>query len=332
MKLGILGNGKIVGEVLDVIADIEEIEVISIAARNEEKLQNICKDYKIKNYYLSIDDLVNDPEIDTVYVGIPNDLHYEAMDKAIDAGKNIICEKPFTSNAYETEKIIEKAKKANVMVIEAITHRFIPNAIDAKNKIKDLGDLKIVSFNYSQYSSRYDNFKKDIIAPAFSLEHSGGALIDLNLYNVAFAVDTFGIPKDVKYFANIDKNIDTSGIVILDYEDFKISCIGSKDTVAPCINTIQGTEGTIEIPGSLGTFAGFSFTSSHGNLREDFDYNQVNKNRLYYEFVAIEEIMRTKDQKRHDELLELTKNYMEVITRARFDANIYYPADQIIWF
>lgn len=106
MKLGVLGSGKIVGEVLDVIADIDEIEVISIAARNEEKLQNICKGYKIKKYYLSIDDLVNDPEIDTVYVGIPNDLHYEAMDKAIDAGKNIICEKPFTSNAYETEKII----------------------------------------------------------------------------------------------------------------------------------------------------------------------------------------------------------------------------------
>ena len=329
MKLGILGSGKIVNEVLPVINQIENIDLMAIAARNEEKLQNLCQDYGIKRYYLGIDDLLADDEIDTVYVALPNNLHFEAMDKAIDAGKNIICEKPFTSNAYESEKIIEKAKTNDVMIVEAISHRFIPNANEVKKLIGELGDIKIVSFNYSQYSSRYDKFKEGIIEPVFRLENSGGALIDLNLYNVAFAVDTFGLPKDVKYFANIEKDIDTSGIVILDYEDFKVSCIGSKDSAAPIINTIQASEGTIEIPDALNSFAKFNLTKTHASGVESFDYNLLNKSRLYYEFVEIEEIMRTKDLNKVDELLKLTQNYMDVLTRARFDANIYYPADTI---
>ena len=330
MKLGILGSGKIVKEVLPVLKEIESIEVVAIAARNEEKLQNLCEEFAIEKYYLSIEALLADEQIDTVYVALPNNLHFDAMDKAIDAGKDIICEKPFTTNSYETEKIIEKAKEHEVMIVEAISHRFIPNAIEAKKIVDDLGDIKIVSLNYSQYSSRYDKFKEGIIEPVFSLESAGGALIDLNLYNVAFAVDTFGLPKDVKYFANIEKNIDTSGIVILDYDDFKISCIGSKDSAAPMINTIQGTKGTIEIPDALNSFEEFNLEVVGDDGQYSFQFNQEGKSRLYYEFVCIEEILRTRDTKKENELLEKTRNYMEVITKARFDANIYYPSDKIL--
>ena len=330
MKLGILGSGKIVKEVLPVLKEIENIEVVAIAARNEEKLQNLCEEFAIEKYYLGIEALLADEQIDTVYVALPNNLHFDAMDKAIDAGKDIICEKPFTTNSYETEKIIEKAKEHEVMIVEAISHRFIPNAIEAKKIVDDLGDIKIVSLNYSQYSSRYDKFKEGIIEPVFSLESAGGALIDLNLYNVAFAVDTFGLPKDVKYFANIEKNIDTSGIVILDYDDFKISCIGSKDSAAPMINTIQGTKGTIEIPDALNSFEEFNLEVVGDDGQYSFQFNQEGKSRLYYEFVCTEEILRTRDTKKEKELLEKTRNYMEVITKARFDANIYYPSDKIL--
>lgn len=329
MKLGILGSGKIVKEVLPVLKKIENIDLVAIAARNEEKLQNLAKEFDIKKYYLGIDELLQDQDIDTVYVALPNHLHFDVMDKAIDYGKDIICEKPFTSNFYETKQIIEKAKHKDVMIVEAISHRFIPNAIETKKMINDLGEIKIVSFNYSQYSSRYDKFKAGDIEPVFSLEASGGALIDLNLYNVAFAVDTFGLPKDVKYFANIEKDIDTSGIVILDYEDFKVSCIGSKDSAAPMVNTIQGTKATIEIPDALNSFGEFNMEVVGDDGQFSFQFNEEGRSRLYYEFVAIEEILRNRDRKRADELLEQTKNYMDVITRARFDANIYYPADKI---
>lgn len=329
MKLGILGSGKIVKEVLPVLDQIENIDVSAIAARNEEKLQKLAKDFSIENYYTSIESLLENPEIDTIYIALPNNLHFEAMNKAIDYKKNIICEKPFTSNAYETEKIIKKAKANDLMIVETISHRFIPNSIEAKKRIGELGDIKIVSLNYSQYSSRYDKFKEGIIEPVFSLENSGGALIDLNLYNVAFAVDVFGLPKDVRYFANIEKDIDTSGIVILDYGDFKVSSVGSKDSAAPIINTIQGTDGTIEISDALNSFREFNIRKTKEDDKKYFNYNLGDKSRLYYEFVEIEKILRNNDKKKVYDLLNLTQNYMEVLTKARFDANIFYPADKI---
>lgn len=329
MKLGILGSGKIVKEVLPVLSQIENIDVEAIAARNEEKLQKLSKEFNIEKYYLGIEDLLADSDIDTVYVALPNHLHFDAMNKAIDYGKDIICEKPFTSNLFETEQIIEKARDKDVMIVEAISHRFIPNAIETKKMIGDLGDIKIVSLNYSQYSSRYDKFKEGIIEPVFSLENSGGALIDLNLYNVAFAVDAFGLPKDVRYFANIENDIDTSGVVILDYGDFKVSSIGSKDSAAPLVNTIQGTDATIEIPDALNSFREFNISKTNGSSKEYFNYNLENKPRLYYEFVEIERILRNNDRKKIEDLLNLTQNYMEVLTRARFDANIFYPADKV---
>ena len=329
MKLGILGQGKIVKEILPVIEDIEEIELVAIAARDEAKLKDLSHEYGIKRYYTNIDDLINDDEVKVVYIGLPNDLHYEAMKKAIEAGKDIICEKPFTTNLYETEKIIDLANNKDVIVLEALNNRFIPNALKAKDLVEDLGQIKLVSFNYSQYSSRYDNFKNDIIEPVFSLDHAGGALMDLNIYNVSYIVDLFALPKDVKYFANIEKDIDTSGVLVLDYEDFKAVCIGSKDTKAPITNTIQGTRGSMEIPGPINNFEEIKVEFVGDDGQFSFDYNEEDKSRLYYEFVEFVKIIKDRDKARANELLEKTRNYMEVLTKARFDANIYYPSDRL---
>ena len=106
MKLGIIGSGKIVKEVLPVLNGIDSIDIVAITARNEEKLKALSDDYGINKYYLDIDELLKDSEVEVVYVALPNELHFEVMKKAIEAGKDIICEKPFTSNAYETEQIL----------------------------------------------------------------------------------------------------------------------------------------------------------------------------------------------------------------------------------
>ena len=108
------------------------------------------------------------------------------------------------------------------------------NKNEAYNKIKELlpelGDIKIVVSNFSQYSSRYDAFKSGTILPAFDYTKAGGSLMDLNIYNIHFIVGLFGEPKDVHYFPNIEHNIDTSGILILEYDNFK--CVSLKKILA----------------------------------------------------------------------------------------------------
>ena len=327
MKLGMIGAGKIAQEVLTFINEIDRIDLVAIAAtpRSEDKLKKLSEEYKIDKYYTDYEKLLANEEVEVVYVALPNNLHYEVMDKALDYGKDIICEKPFAANINQALKIFKKAEDKDLIVLEAMSNRFIPNAVKVKEQLSKLGKIKIVSFNYSQYSSRYDRFKEGDIAPAFSLGNAGGALMDLNIYNIDYAVNLFGKPSDVKYYPNIEKSIDTSGVCVLDYDDFKVVSIGAKDSSASLVNTIQGEDGTIEIPDALNNFASYKIKKTGGDYK---DYNgNADKSRLYYEFVAFEEIIRNRDKKRVDELKDVTLITSEVLNQARIEAGIFFPAD-----
>lgn len=328
MKLGIIGAGMIAQEVLTFINEIEGINPVALAATpsSEDKLRALSEKYGIGEYYTDYEKLLQNPDVEVVYVALPNNLHYEVMDKALDYGKDIICEKPFTANVNQALRIFKKAESQGRIVLEAMSNRFIPNALRVKEEIAKLGKIKIVSFNYSQYSSRYDRFKAGDIAPAFSLENAGGALMDLNIYNIDYVINLFGRPKDVRYDPNIEKSIDTSGVCLLDYEDFKVVCIGAKDSSASLINTIQGEEGTIEIPDALNSFGSYKIKKTGGEYQE-FNENDE-KSRLYYEFVEFEKIIRTRDMAKVEKLKETTLITAETLNQARIEAGIFYPADR----
>lgn len=327
MKLGIIGAGMIAQEVLGFIKEVSNVDLVAIAAtpRSEDKLRDLSEKYGIGKYYTDYEELLKNPDVEVVYVALPNNLHYEVMDKALEANKDIICEKPFTANVNQALRIFKKAEAKGRIVLEAVSNRFIPNAIRVKEEISKLGKIKIVSFNYSQYSSRYDRFKQGDIAPAFSLENAGGALMDLNIYNIDYVINLFGRPKDVSYFPNIENSIDTSGVCVLDYEDFKAVCIGAKDSAAGFLNTIQGEEGTIEIPDTVSTVGSYRIKKTHGDYQT---YNEnADKSRLFYEFVEFEKIIRERDMKRVEKLKEITLNTAETLNQARIEAGIFFPAD-----
>lgn len=326
MKLGILGSGKIVKEILPVLEQVENIELVAIAARNEGKLEELVEEFNIGKYYIGIDDLLADPDIDTVYVALPNYLHYEAMDKAIAKGKDIICEKPFCGNLRESEDIFDRAFAKDLIVLEAASHRFIPNALAVRDELKKLGEIKIVSFNYSQYSSRYDKFKEGEIAPVFDRSMNGGALMDINFYNVDYLSMLFERPKAVKYFPNMEKGIDTSGILYLDYGNFKAVAIGSKDSDASLVNTIQTDRGSIEITDAINSFSSFRIKESGKDVFREVNVNEP-CHRMVYEFREFLEIISQRDMEKARELSKISLDTSWILTEARKFSAIDFPND-----
>lgn len=326
MKLGILGSGKIVKEILPVLEQVENIDLVAIAGRNERKLEDLVEEFNIGKYYIGIDDLLADPDIDTIYVALPNNLHYEAMDKAIDKGKDIICEKPFCGNLRETKDIFDKAFAKGLIVLEAASHRFIPNALAVRDELKKLGDIKIISFNYSQYSSRYDKFKEGEIAPVFDRSMNGGALMDINFYNVDYLSMLFGRPKAVEYFPNMERGIDTSGILYLDYGDFKAIAIGSKDSDASLVNTIQTDRGTIEITDAINSFSSFRIKESGKNVFREVNLNEP-CHRMVYEFREFLEIISQRDMEKARKLSHISIDTSWILTEARKFSAIDFPND-----
>ena len=163
MKLGILGTGMIVKDVLTMYHElgVEKTYLFSTKKSKSQALE-LMKKYHLDKVYTDYDELLQS-DVDTIYCALPNHLHYEFSKKALENDKNVIIEKPITANSKELEDLIETANKKNLMIFEAMNLHYIPAFLSLKEDLKKLGDIKIVSFNYSQYSSRYNKFKNGIV-------------------------------------------------------------------------------------------------------------------------------------------------------------------------
>jgi len=337
MKVGIIGAGMIVHDFLRFAHEVEGMELVSILAtpQEEEKIKELSIKHGIINYYTDADAFFNDENMDTVYVAVPNHLHYLFSKIAMEKGKHVICEKPFTSNYEEAIDLAKISKENKVFLLEAVSTRFLPNVLNIKERLPELGDIKIVSANYSQYSSRYDAFKKGEVLPAFNPKASGGALMDLNIYNINFVVTLFGKPNEINYQANVERGIDTSGILTLNYGSFKCVCIGAKDCKAPISTSIQGDKGCIHTTTPANVLADFkvlmndatALKQMNDNGGDVFNYND-GKHRMYHEFVAFVKIIKDQDFDYANELLEVSLITMDIQTKARKLAGIEFTADQ----
>lgn len=330
MKLGITGCGMIVHDLFRFIHDVEGVELTAMASipAEYEKVQALAKENHVQKTYECYEDMLKDDEIEVIYLGVPNHLHYAMCKQALEAHKHVICEKPFTSHIQELEELNQLAKDNHLLLLEAISTQYLPNVLKMKELLNEVGNVKIVSANYSQYSSRYNAFKEGNILPAFDYTKSGGALMDLNIYNIHLLVALFGEPQNVQYQANIEKGIDTSGIITLDYGHFKAVLIGAKDCKAPIMTSIQGDQGCILVTTPANGVTDFKVIK---NDNTETLYNEQNgQHRMYFEFVEFVKIIENKDYQKADEMMKKSLAAMKIATNARKSAGVVFLADQNI--
>lgn len=315
MRLGVLGTGVMVRDFLQTV-DLTTFDDIVILGRkeNEEKVKNMCQEFGLSEYYLDYDQMLAQ-DMDTIYIALPNHLHASFGKKALLAGKHVIVEKPATATLEELRELCQIAKDQKRMLIEAMSIPFLPAYQKMKLDMEKLGPMKIVSLNFSQYSRRYDAFRRGEILPVFDPKQAGGALMDLNVYNIHAAVGLFGRPQSVHYAANMERGIDTSGILLMDYGTFKVAAIGAKDCSAPLSSTFQGEKGCIRVTSSLSRMSSYEFISNEGET----DVYQVPdaKDRLCYEFQIIQDMIRDENWAVEEELLERSLIVSEILDEAR---------------
>ena len=314
MNLCAIGTGAITKSMLAEFQRSDVLRCTSIYSRKEETGRAMAEAFGLERVYTDFDVMLADPAIDMVYVASPNSIHYGQTKAALLAGKHVICEKPFAPTVAEAEELIALAKEKGLLLFEAITTAHHPHYGFVKENLPKLGKLKVVSATFCQFSSRYPALLAGKPSPVLNHAFAGGALMDINLYNIHFVVGLFGAPKSVRYFPNChESGVDTSGMLVLEYEDFLCQCTGAKDCAARNGVQIIGEDGYMEITPSS---SNCQTVELHLRGQEPVSVH-LPENPWYHEVQDIGRLVAAKDYDYCYKALETTRNVVEVLEKAR---------------
>ena len=221
MKIGVLGCGSIARKICNTInmMDKTKFELYAVSSRDMIKALEFKKEFNAEKAYGSYLDLVKDDNIDLIYIATINSQHYEHMRLCLENNKNVICEKPFTLNYSEALEIVNLAKTKNLFISEALWTSYMPFN---DTLLKLLKGEKIKRFYGVFNVNVYD---KERIQ---SNHLGGGALLDLGVYPISFALRCFGFSFKNIYINNMyysDTQVDVHTDISLIYDDFEARCV-----------------------------------------------------------------------------------------------------------
>ncbi|HBA69006.1 MAG TPA: gfo/Idh/MocA family oxidoreductase [Lachnospiraceae bacterium] len=325
IRLGTVGSGAIVHSILDNVKITDGIRLEAVYSRSGEKGRTLAAEYGADKVYTNLDEMMGDGEVNTVYIASPNLLHYEQAKKALEAGKNVICEKPFCTKAEQARELVSLAKEKHLFLADAVPAAFLPNFELLKKELPKIGRIRLVMGNFSQYSSRYDLLLRGEVPNVFNPQYAGGCLMDINFYNVYLNVALFGKPQDIVYFPNrYGKLADTSGILVMQYEDFVSEAAGAKDTWGVNSFQIEGEKGYIYLKGGSSRITEVQVATK--TSEESFNL-QEKENPWFYEVQNMTKLLLNGDYDTVYRGLDIMIDVVEVLESARKKAGIFFPGD-----
>ncbi|WP_310603838.1 Gfo/Idh/MocA family protein [Anaerosporobacter sp.] len=244
MKFGILGAGNIAQTMANTISKMAGIESYAVASRDISKANAFATKNGFKKAYGSYEELVQDEEVELIYIATPHSHHYMQAKLCIEHGKPVLCEKAFTATAKQAKEILALAKEKNVFITEAIWTRYMPSRERIQTIIESgmIGRVTSITANLG-----YAIPEKGRLGDP---ELAGGALLDLGVYPINFAHMIFGSDySEVSSTALLtDRGVDSMNSITLSYTDGKMATLHSTfHARTNRMGVVSGTEGYMEI-------------------------------------------------------------------------------------
>ena len=268
LRWGYMGTGRIAHIVAEDFK-IAGLHIQAVGSRNLESAQSFAGKHGIDDVHGSYAELVANPNVDIVYISTLNHLHCENALLAINTGKHVLLEKPFTMDAKQALKIQKAAREKNVFVMEAMWTRFLPSmeAVFEVLRKGTIGKPNLVIADHSQY------LPPEISARLWKLEQGGGALLDLGIYPVSFATRVLGLPDEVLAVGRLSfEGVDESTSMLFYYEDGSQAALTTSALVAgPVTATILGEKGSIEIDNTFYAQTTFTVYDNERKIIQRYD-------------------------------------------------------------
>ncbi len=244
MNISILGAGNIAGVMATTLQPLKDITCYAVAARDKDRAQVFADKFGFAKAYGSYKDMLEDPEVELVYIATPHSHHYEHIKLCLDHGKHVLCEKAFTANAKQAEEVMRLAESKGLLLTEAMWIRYMPMAQTIREVVNSgiIGRPTSLSANLG--------YPLEHQARNVKLSLCGGALLDLGVYVLNFASMVFGDEIEsmaancVKYHTGVD----AQETIMLTYRDGRMATLyATMLAQTDRRGVINGTNGYIEI-------------------------------------------------------------------------------------
>ncbi|MBD0785359.1 Gfo/Idh/MocA family oxidoreductase [Vibrio sp. Y2-5] len=213
---GIIAPGRIAHNFAKALKIVPNASLYAVASSNLERAQAFALEYDCENAYDEYQTLIDDPQVDAIYIANPHRFHFECARKCLIAGKAVLCEKPITVNEAQIQELISLAEKHQTFLMEAVWTRFLPVWQQVMTWLSEqrIGDIRFMSSSFSF------NVPRDESDRLLNNELAGGALLDTGIYNLTMSQFVMKCePSSIVANGMIgETNVDERTSVILDYD------------------------------------------------------------------------------------------------------------------
>jgi predicted dehydrogenase len=323
VRWGVIGTG---GIARTFVGDCTAAGVVftAVGSRTRESAESFAAEHGIPHAHGSYEDLVAEPEVDAVYVATPHSRHAEDALLAIAAGKHVLVEKAFTITADEARAVVDAARRADVAVMEAMWTRFLPQMTMIRELVAEgrIGRPRLVEATHHQ--ALPDDPTHRLNDPALG----GGAVLDLGVYPISFAIDVLGAPTAVAAAGTLsDQGVDTQMGVVMTHEGGTQSTVHfALDVRSPNTASIIGEDGRIDIDATWYTPTTWRLRDRDGAVVEEFDGREELAG-YAHEVRAFEAMVESGDHEGGAMDPEETVVVMAAMDEARRQVGVRYAAD-----
>ncbi|HEY2327142.1 MAG TPA: Gfo/Idh/MocA family oxidoreductase [Gaiellaceae bacterium] len=190
VKWGIISTADINRKIIPGAHASDKVDLIAVASRTQDRAESYAREWEIERAYGSYDELLADPDVEAVYISLPNNMHSEWSIKSLEAGKHVLCEKPFARDPAEVTAAFDAAERTGLMLSEAFMYRHNPQTKKAVELLARIGELRLIrsTFSYGLYDETNIRLRPDA---------EGGSLMDVGCYNVSWSRLIGGEPERV---------------------------------------------------------------------------------------------------------------------------------------
>lgn len=321
---GIVATGQMAASFAEGLRQVADAALVAVASRDQRRADDFGHRFGVPHRHGSYEDLASDSSVDVVYVATPQSRHRDDVLLFLEAGKPVLCEKPFALSERQAAEMIATARSRQLFLMEALWSRYLPAYVTLRELLRAgrIGQPRLVEADFGIVLPEVTTAHR-----LFDLSRGGGALLDLGVYPVQLASLVLGEPDRVEAVADIGSTgVDELVAAVLGYRDRALAVVkAALRTQLASTARITGTDGVIRLPAPMHCPSSLRVTTPEGTETLDRPFGQ---NGWWYQVVEVHECMRQGRLESNIMPLDESRSIMRTLDRIRAEIGLRFPEER----